>query len=89
MKKGIQGAAAALAPFTAPAAYAYSQLLLTPGFDGVNATTGNGWTALHIAARSGYAVVLEILLNDKRVDVHIINKDGQTALGTTQLNYSS
>jgi ankyrin repeat protein len=56
------------------------QLLCSPGFDSINAKTDNGWTALHIAARSGYAVTLEVLLSDARTDVCLLNNDGQTAL---------
>lgn len=54
-------------------------ILQDPGCD-VNATTSKGWTAMHLAARSGFTCVIEALIQDGRADPHQKNGDGQTAL---------
>lgn len=47
----------------------------------VNAvTTKQGWTALHIAARSGFTPIIEALLEHGAIDTRIRDHDGQTAL---------
>lgn len=54
--------------------------LASPGCD-VNArTTRQGWTALHIAARSGFLPVIDALLADGRINAQLRDADGQSAL---------
>eukprot|EP01119_Soliformovum_irregulare_P006646 TRINITY_DN1884_c0_g1_i1.p1 TRINITY_DN1884_c0_g1~~TRINITY_DN1884_c0_g1_i1.p1 ORF type:complete len:811 (-),score=195.13 TRINITY_DN1884_c0_g1_i1:69-2291(-) len=61
------------------------RLLLENGAD-VNLQDKNGFTALHFAGWAGYQALTRVLLGAPAVDIHLVNKLGQTVEDLALLN---
>lgn len=59
-----------------------------PNID-VNATNGQGITALHLAAQRGYTEIVQRLLEDPRIDVNAPWREQENSIGTTPLTLAA
>ncbi|KAL5730264.1 hypothetical protein ACHQM5_003108 [Ranunculus cassubicifolius] len=55
----------------------------------INERDVDGNTPLHLATKHGYAVIVSLLVRDKRIDLAVKNKEGHTAYEVAEMHASS